>query len=139
MEIGTEHERFTDPSTLASLIENMFWLAQFLLAGFVYTFIRTNVYLKSHLDSHISKRIAWFQSSNHPIPSGRRHMTVAQSIYTYYFSFENLGRLADRKKKLGGCADLKKPGCKKAGSRAASPLLDCKLQAEKRWSRPWKK
>ena len=53
-------------------------------------------------------------------------------------------------KKLGQFADLKKTGWKKTGSgffllfkkrigSLPSSLLDCKLQAEKIWSRPWKK
>lgn len=39
---------------------------------------------------------------------------IAQSICTYYFSFEKLGGLADLKK-LGQCRDMKKQGVKKQG------------------------
>ena len=76
--------------------------------------------------------------------------TFAQSICTHYFSFEKLGRFTDLKKTGLVCGPKKNRVqknrvwiffllFKKRRGSLASPLLDCKLQAEKIWSRPWKK
>ena len=64
-------------------------------------------------------------------------------------TWKKLGRFADLKK-TGTVFRPEKTGCQKTGSgffllfkkrrgSLASSLLDCKLQTEKIWSRPWKK